>query len=63
VVVCSVTAQLQSLPWIWRSIEARCVLPFYCTCFATHPAWNRLLSHLDARVRGGDADHTKFNRA
>src|SRR6516164_428824 len=28
VVVCSVIAQLQSLPWIWRSIEARRVLPF-----------------------------------
>jgi len=28
VVVCSVIAQLPSLPWIWRSIEARRVLPF-----------------------------------
>jgi uncharacterized protein len=47
VVVCSVVAQLQSLPWVWRSIEARRVLPFILPALFGIPVGTALLSRLD----------------
>jgi len=50
VVVCSVIAQLPSLPWIWRSIEAKRVLPFIVPALLGIPLGTALLAHLDARL-------------
>ncbi|HKM62580.1 MAG TPA: sulfite exporter TauE/SafE family protein [Acidisphaera sp.] len=50
VVVCSVVAQLQTLPRIWRFIEARRVMPFILAGIAGVPCGTVLLAHLDPRV-------------
>ena len=50
VVICSVIAQLQSLPRVWRSIEARRVLPFILPALSGIPVGTALLPHLDTRL-------------
>jgi len=50
VVVCSVIAQAQTLPVIWRSIEAKRVFPFILPGVLGVPLGTVLLSHLDARI-------------
>jgi uncharacterized membrane protein YfcA len=50
VVVCSVAAQVQTLPTIWRSIEARRVVPFIVPGLIGVPFGTALLSYLDPRV-------------
>lgn len=50
VVVCSVIAQTQTLPTIWRSIEAKRVLPFIVPGIFGVPLGTALLSHLDTRT-------------
>jgi uncharacterized protein len=50
VVVCSVIAQTQTLPTIWRSIEAKRVLPFILPGIVGVPLGTVLLSHLDTRI-------------
>jgi uncharacterized protein len=50
VVVCSVAAQLQTLPTIWHSVEARRVLPFILPGLIGVPIGTLLLPHLDPRV-------------
>jgi uncharacterized membrane protein YfcA len=50
VVLCSVVAQLQTLPTIWRSVEARRVLPFIVPGLIGVPIGTLLLSYLDARI-------------
>ena len=50
VVVCSVIAQAQTLPVIWRSIEAKRVFPFILPGVLGVPLGIVLLSHLDARI-------------
>ena len=50
VVVCSVIAQAQTLPTIWRSIEARRVLPFILPGTLGVPLGTELLAHLDTRI-------------
>jgi uncharacterized membrane protein YfcA len=50
VVVCSIIAQVQTLPTIWRSIEAKRVLPFILPGIFGVPLGTVLLSHLDTRI-------------
>src|SRR6267143_6009692 len=50
VVACSVTAQVQTLPTIWRSIKAKRVLPFILPGIFGVPLGTVLLSHLDTRI-------------
>jgi uncharacterized protein len=50
VVVCSVAAQLQTLPTIWRSVEARRILPFIVPGLIGVPIGTLLLSCLDPRA-------------
>lgn len=50
VVLCSVIAQVQTIPTIWGRIEARRVLPFIIPGLAGVPAGTLLLSHLDANL-------------
>jgi uncharacterized protein len=50
VVVCSVIAQIQTLPTIWRSVEAKRVLPFILPGIFGVPLGTVLLSQLDTRV-------------
>jgi uncharacterized membrane protein YfcA len=50
VVLCSVVAQLQTLPTIWRSVEAGRVLPFILPGLIGVPIGTLLLSHLDPRL-------------
>lgn len=50
VLVCSVVAQVQTLPTIWRSIEAKRVVPFIVPGLIGVPFGTALLSCLDARV-------------
>jgi uncharacterized membrane protein YfcA len=50
VVVCSVIAQLQTLPTVWRSIEARRVLPFILPGVVGVPLGTVLLAHLETRI-------------
>ena len=50
VMVCSVVAQLQFLPWIWHSIKARRVLPFIVPALLGIPLGTALLAHLDTRL-------------
>jgi uncharacterized protein len=49
-VVCSVVAQVQTLPTIWRAIEAKRVVPFIVPGLIGVPFGTALLSYLDARV-------------
>lgn len=48
--LCSVVAQLQTLPTIWRSVEAKRVLPFIVPGLIGVPIGTLLLSYLDARI-------------
>src|SRR5271167_4705653 len=50
VVVCSVIAQIQTLPTIWRSIEAKRVFRFILPGIVGVPLGTVLLSHLDTRI-------------
>jgi uncharacterized membrane protein YfcA len=50
VVVCSVIAQIQTLPAIWHAIEARRVLPFIVPGIVGVPLGTALLAHLDTRI-------------
>jgi uncharacterized protein len=50
VVVCSVIAQAQTLPVIWRSIEAKRVFPFILPGVLGVPLGTMLLSYLDTRI-------------
>jgi uncharacterized membrane protein YfcA len=50
VVVCSVIAQVQTLPVNWRSIEAKRVVPFLLPGVVGVPLGTVLLSHLDAKI-------------
>ena len=50
VVVCSVVAQLQTLPTIWRFVEARRVVRFIVPGLLGIPLGTILLSQLDTRV-------------
>jgi uncharacterized membrane protein YfcA len=50
VVVCSIIAQVQTLPTIWRSIEAKRVFPFILPGIFGVPLGTVLLSHLDTRI-------------
>jgi uncharacterized membrane protein YfcA len=50
VVVCSVIAQVQTLPTIWHSIEAKRVFPFILPGVLGVPLGTMLLSHLDTRI-------------
>ncbi len=49
-IICSVIAQAQTLPKIWRSIEPRHVLPFIIPGLIGVPLGTVLLDYLDARV-------------
>jgi uncharacterized membrane protein YfcA len=50
VVVCSVVSQAQTIPAIWRQIEAKRVLPFIIPGLLGVPVGTALLSHLDAQI-------------
>jgi uncharacterized protein len=50
VVVCSVVAQVQTLPTIWHQIEPNRVLPFIVPGLLGVPLGTMLLSHLDDRL-------------
>jgi uncharacterized protein len=50
VVVCSVISQAQTLPAIWRFIEAKRVFPFILPGVLGVPLGTVLLSHLDTRI-------------
>lgn len=50
VILCSVIAQIQTLPRIWRSIEAKRVLPFIVPGIVGVPLGTVLVSHLDPRT-------------
>jgi uncharacterized membrane protein YfcA len=50
VVACSVIAQVQTLPTIWRSIEAKRVFPFILPGIFGMPLGTVLLSRLDTRI-------------
>jgi len=50
VVVCSVISQAQTLPAIWRYIEAKRVFPFILPGVLGVPLGTVLLSHLDTRI-------------
>lgn len=50
VVVCSVAAQVQTLPTIWRAIEPRRVLPFILPGLIGVPIGTMALAYLDARL-------------
>jgi uncharacterized protein len=50
VVVCSVISQAQTIPVIWRSIEAERVFPFIVPGIFGVPLGTVLLSHLDTRI-------------
>lgn len=50
VVVCSVVAQAQTLPTIWRQVDARRVLPFILPGLAGVPIGTMLLASIDARL-------------
>jgi uncharacterized membrane protein YfcA len=50
VVACSVIAQAQTMPTVWRFIEARRVVPFIAPGILGVPLGALLLSHLDPRT-------------
>jgi uncharacterized membrane protein YfcA len=50
VVVCSIIAQVQTLPTIWRSIVAKRVFPFILPGIFGVPLGTVLLSHLDPGI-------------
>jgi uncharacterized protein len=50
VVVCSIIAQVQTLPTIWRSIVAKRVFPSILPGIFGVPLGTVLLSHLDTRI-------------
>ena len=49
VVICSVAAQVQTMPTIWRAIEAKRVLPFILPGLIGVPVGTALLAYLDPR--------------